>query len=494
MESPSRSRRCSRAGVIILLLVFGCRSARTVRDAEYAQLQTDVTRSLMDSDPVLTARAPVASELSGPHTVDEYVSFALAQNPRIQAARKRVEATGNRVPQAASLDDPMLGVNGYPFSPYVLQTAGGRSTVNVMAEQKLPWFGKLETRSFAAEAETDMARAELVAAELEVVEQVKRMYYELAFLQQAVELTQQSRELLVQISEVAETKYRTGVVSEQDLLRAQVEVSNTDSELIRLQQQLNSSRARLAQWLHVSPETELQAATAQLEEQIPQDVEWLYRRAIQARPELHAQLAAVRRDRHQVELARLQYYPDVALSAMWGGMTSSGALSPVADGLPMINIGAQVNVPLYRQKLDAGVRAAEAQAVSSARDYDALKDRTEAEIKDLFVQVLSQRDLSRLFRQDIVPKAEQTLEVSMAAYRVGQTDFLQLLDNWRQLLKFQITLHQIDSQLRQTLSSLERVVGGALPSPESITVPPALDNVPDSKPVPDAARPDATRP
>lgn len=479
---------------VLLLAHGGCRSARTIHDSEFAQVAYDSARATSHPEPDVAAGLPIVPELAGAHTVDEYVVFALAQSPRIQAARKRVEARANRVPQAASLDDPMVGVNGYPFSPYVLQTAGGRSTVNVMAEQKLPWFGKLQTKSDVAEAETDMARADLVAAELEVVQQVKQTYYELYFLQKAVALTEQSRELLVQISEVADTKYRTGTVSEQDLLRAQVEVSGVDAELIRLRQQRQSTRAQLAQWLHVSPDTELLAADDLPEEQIPQDVERLYRQAIHARPELHAQLAAVRRDRHQVDLARLQYFPDVTLNGMVGGMTTSGALSPAADGLPMVNIGAQVNVPLYRKKLEAGVREAEAQAVSSARDYDALKDRTAAEIKDLFVQALSQRDLLSLFRQDIVPKSEQTLEVSMTAYRVGQTDFLQLIDNWRQVLKFRVMVHQLESQLQQTLSTLERVVGGALPPSGPLTTPRAMNDVPPAEPVPDPARPDAKRP
>lgn len=450
--------------IALLFVSSGCRSAQTVCDPEYANLLHVTAQAATDPEPSRTARLPVAAELAGPHSVETFVAYALTQNPQVQAARKRVEAKANRVPQAASLDDPTLGVNGYPFSPYELQTAGGRSTVNVMVEQTLPWFGKLEAGSCAAEAETDMARAELIAAELEVIEQVKRTYYELAFVQRAIALTERSRELMVQISEVAETKYRTGTVSEQDLLRAQVEVSHVDSELIRLRQQQQSTRAQLARWLHVSPETELTATNDLLEEQIPQDVERLYQQAILMRPELHAQLAAVRRDHHQVELAHLRYFPDVTINGMWGGMARSGALSPVADGLPMVNIGAQINVPIYRKKLEAGVREAEAQAVSSAREYDAMKDRTESEIKDLFAQALSQKDLADLFRKDIVPKAEQTLDVSLAAYRVGQTDFLQLIDNWRQLLKFQITVHQLDSQLRQTLSSLERVIGGTMPA------------------------------
>lgn len=446
-----------------LLVVGGCRSAQTIHTAEYAHLQSDVGQSMMDPDPAIAARSPVVSSLAGPHPVEEYVAFALSQNPRIQAARKRVEASGNRIAQAASLDDPMLGVNGYPFNPYTLQTAGGRSTVNVMASQTVPWFGKLDTRAGVAAAGTDVSRAELMAAELETVEQVKRAYYALLFSQQSIKITEQSRGLMLELSEIAEIRYTTGNVSQQDVLRAQVEVSNIDSELIQLRQQQQSTRARLAQLLHVSPETAFEATDEWSDQEIPENLDRLYEQAITARPELRAQLAAVRRDRQKVELARLQYFPDVTLGATLGDMTTSQALSPVADGVSMFNIGAQVNVPIYRKKLRAGVREAEAEAVASARDYDEVKDRTQADVKDLYTQAVSERDLVDLFSKDIIPKSEQTLEVSLDAYRVGQTDFLQLVDNWRQLLKFRVMLSQQESQLRQTLSTLERVVGGMMP-------------------------------
>ena len=451
--------------IAVILAVAGCRSARTIHDSEYSQLDSAAAQpvQLVSLEAPAEAMVPVFPELTGPRPVEEYVGFALSQSPRIQAARKRLEARGFRVPQAASLEDPMFGVNGYPFYPYVLQTAGGVSTYNLMASQKLPWPGKLEAQSQAAEAEVDMARAELAAAELEVIEQVKRTYFELYFVQRTLSITEHSRELLVQVRAIADVKYQNGTVSEQDLLRAQVEVSNVEAELIRIRQQLQGVRARLAQLLHVSPDTPLQAVDQLTDEQLPEDLERLYAQAIAARPELHAQLAAIRRDRHRVDLARLQYLPDVTLSGMWGGMSTSGASSPAADGIGMFNLGAQVNVPLYRKKLAAGVHEAEAQAVSSAREYDALKDRTAAEIKDLFTMAISQRDLVKLFRSDIVPKSEQALQVSFEAYRTGQTDFLQLLDNWRELLKFQIMLHQQESQLRQTLSTLERVVGGTVP-------------------------------
>jgi outer membrane protein TolC len=142
--------------------------------------------------------------------------------------------------------------------------------------------------------------------------------------------------------------------------------------------------------------------------------------------------------------------------------TSAAGLSPVANGEDPLLLGFSVNVPIYRKRLDAGVREAESRVVSSTRQYDSLKDRTTEAVKDLYAQATSQYDLVKLFGDDIIPKAEQTLEVSQAAYQVDEVDFLTLIDNWEQLLRFQITYRRLESQLQQTLATLERVVGGEL--------------------------------
>jgi outer membrane protein TolC len=185
----------------------------------------------------------------------------------------------------------------------------------------------------------------------------------------------------------------------------------------------------------------------------------LYRQAIAARPELHAQLAAIDRDRRAVDLAQLDYFPDVTLGLTWIS-TSAAGISPVANGRDPLLLGVSFNVPIYRQRMEAGVRQAEAQAVADRRQYDSLKDRTLEQVKDLFVRAGSQRDLLLLFREDIIPKAKQTLQVSSQAYQTGDVDFLQLIDNWRQLLRFQLAYQRLEAQLRQTLAKLERVVGG----------------------------------
>jgi outer membrane protein TolC len=424
---------------------------------------------------------PLTAEFAGPRPVEDYIRYSLGQNAGIGAARSRIEAAAHRVPQAASLEDPMLDITGWPIYPNVPQTAAGRMTVDMMVSQEVPWFGKLRNRAEAAEAEVNAARAELAARELEIIEQVKRAYYQLHFVEESIRITQQSRSLLAQVLKIAESRYRTGGTSQQDVLRLQAELSSVDGDLVRLDQEIASARAELAQLLHVSPETPFETIRELSPEDVPRDLDLLYKRAVAARPELHAMLAEIDRDQRMVELAHLQYRPDFVFSVGWGEMTTNRAVAPTADGIDNITAGLAVNIPVYHKRLDAAVREAEAQAVASAREYDQTRDQTLREVKSLFAQAESQRELIRLFRESIIPSTEQALEISIREYQVGQTEFVQMIDNWRELLRLEIMHEQSQVQLRQTLASLARVVGTYdldTSSPEVIPGPPPVPSSP----------------
>ena len=222
---------------------------------------------------------------------------------------------------------------------------------------------------------------------------------------------------------------------------------------------MTSGQARLARALHVAPQPQLMAFDQLPPEQLPRDLERLQQQAVAARPELHAQLAAIQRDRQAVELARLDYKPDMTLGFAWIDVSNAG-ISPVTNGRDAFLLTTGVNLPIYKKRLDSSVRSAEAKAVSTAREYDAIRDGTLESVTDLFAQAQSQHDLLILFEEDILPKARQTLDVSSRAYNVGQVDFLQLIDNWRQLLRYEVNYRRLEASLRQTLAELERMVGG----------------------------------
>jgi outer membrane protein TolC len=464
MTKPAHIRWVLAAAV----LLAGCRTAHRVRDPEYARVVQSVCRSYEAPLPELEALPPTADHLAGTRSVDQYIRLALDQNPDVHAARKRVEAAAYQVPVAASLQDPSLAMT---FLPEQIQTAAGQQELALQLSQKLPWRGKLVKQAEMAQSQVNVARAELAAVELDAISQVKDAYYEIYFLQKAIEVTGTEQQLLAEIRDVANIRYRAGQTSQQDVLRADLEISGTESELIRLRQRVIAAQARLARLLHVAPDTDLQAANELADEQVPADLDALQRLAVTSRPELHAHLAALRRDRQSVELARLDYVPDFTLGATWIDIASAG-ISPVANGQDAFLINAGMTLPVYRKRIDSAIRSAEAKAVSTARAYDAIRDMTLAQVADLFAQAQSQQDLLTLLQQDILLKTRQTLKVSVQAYNVGEVDFLQLIDNWRQLLRYQISYYRLEASLRQTIAQLEQVVGGFVPEPaESVPVP-----------------------
>jgi outer membrane protein TolC len=258
-------------------------------------------------------------------------------------------------------------------------------------------------------------------------------------------------------------------VTQQDVLQVQVALSRLDSELINFHQQKESAQAKLARLLHVSPETKPEAMDSLPPEQTVQDIQRFYELAIEARPELHAQLATIEKDRRSACLAELNNYPDLTLGFNWIA-TSGDGISPVANGDDAFMLTLGMNLPVYKKRIDAGVREAQTRALSNARKYDRLKDEAMEGVADLFAKIKGQQENLRLFRNDIIPKQKLTLEQSIDDYQVGKVDFLQMIDNWRQLLRFHIAEKRFETDLQQTMAALARQVG-SFELPTNVTNP-----------------------
>lgn len=418
----------------------------------------------LPSDPTAIALGPLAEpappELTGPQPVDVYIRRAMEQNRGVQAAWFNVQAMKHRIPQATALDDPMVLNNIWPFPRNAPQYAlMGYGPYDVMITQQFPWFGTLRLRGEVAEQDVKAALSELVAAQLEVVARVKRAYYNLYLNQQAEGILEANRALVEDFVEIAAIRYQTGATSQQDLLRAENVVIEVDTELAEVRQGLAESRAALARQLHISPETDLQALPELPPAVVPAQIETLYNLAAQARPELHGQLAAIARGTREVELARKKYYPDTTLGLNYMMMSREDAMSEMADGRDNFGLVVGFNLPIYRDKLAAGVREAEARTVAEARRYEDLRDETYESIKELFAEVEARREVLGMFREGYLPRSQQALEVATSDYQTGALDFITLITAWREVLQVELQIVRLEAELGRALAALERVVG-----------------------------------
>ena len=484
----TRTVRALPAAALSACLAAGC-ATPPAPEAGYAAVTHNVVQASAGYESVGPATLPPEPALSGVHDEAFYVRLALERNPNVLASRRAVAAVAETIPQQTALDDPMLSETFWPAPEHSPQTASGRMPFSLSVSQEVPWLSKLRVRGEVAEQEAKMALAQLAREELAVAEQVRLAYYDLYSLQRAIAVTRENEQLLEDLVGFAEARYRAGG-SQQDVLRVQIERERLRDQLIDYERRLEQAQADLAALVHASPETEPLASEALDLPTAPQALDRLYELAARCRPELRERVHRIVRDQRRRELARLDYYPDVTVGFDYDLMTTSEAISPVADGKDNLGMSVGVNLPVYRDRLRAGVREAEHRVVESARRYDAERDDTFRQIRRFVAAAEAAERQRALYRESIVPRAEQALEISVADYRVGRTDILQVVDNYTELLNFEIQLARFDADLGQAVASLDRVVGcevAAVSPAASPTVPPEPEPAPHAG---DAAEPE----
>ncbi|MBN2296095.1 MAG: TolC family protein [Pirellulales bacterium] len=403
---------------------------------------------------------PHPEDSSGPVRVEALVQYAMANNPRIRVARHQAGALAAQVPQAVSLPDPTLVTTVFTEE---IQTAAGPQEIALSLSQKLPWFGKRSLRGQVAHQQARAACAQVVTEELKVIEQVKRAYFDLYFIQNAIDETRRLQPRLEDIVEIARAKYETHTpgASMENVLQARIELAKLKTMLIRLEQLKVETQARLSGVLHLPPDTPFVAVAKIEHARVMETAKILVDLAESCQPQLEAARHQVARDCYSIALARKDYWPDVTVGFNWYEIGPQG-LSPVADGRDATSLGIGLNMPIYRRRLDAAVRQARHNTSASRYQYAATRDSINTEIQSLYAQFQQQQQILAILDDEILPQSKQTLELALESYRTGRQDFQQLIDIYRRLLEFRIEYHRRAATREQAIASLERAVGCAV--------------------------------
>lgn len=481
MPTASPAHRGARLIVVLVLATLGvtpgCGRIDRALQRQIA-MEADGLTPAVDDDKAVMRTAVEAHEKGlgtpdgGPLAPDaglgDYVSLALRRNPAIRKSVRDLQVLGYRVPQVTSLDDPM--VNLIPPTGDMTETAAGMMQGGGSVTQKIPFPGKLDARGRVAEQAVRMAFYALADVRIRTVAEVQRAYYAYYLAEVSIAVSRQSERLLRQIREVAAARYRAGAATQQDVLRAEVQLYALTNEVITFEQRRATARARLNALMD-------RPVAAALPGPAPFDlaaVEWRLPAALDQALESNPRLAGLRerigRDLEVIKLARLSYYPDLSLGFGYTGIASSG-ISPVATGDDTWNLALGFNLPIWWQRLRAHVLESNAQALASVEEYAEVRNMVSFEVQDALVKIDTEYRQAVLLRDLIVPRAWQTVEVSTSAYRAGDLEFTALIDNWRAWLDFSLRYHAALAQLEQRFADLQQLLGAQVPRRASAAAP-----------------------
>jgi len=480
---------------VLVVGVAGC--AQTTRRPDAVGIDGKVVPaayhppSLVDTAQPMTVATdfePVLPELTGPQPVDAFIRRALAENRTVQAAYHNVQSLRHRIPQVVALDDPFASNTIFPIPSVAPQyELMGYNPYNLTLAQQFPWVGTLRLRGEVAEKDVQVALAELAAAQLDTVAAVKRAYYNLHASLKIEEILAENRKILEDFRAIARQRHAAGG-TQQDVIRAEVLISELDRERANNQQGITLARSGLARQLHVRPETDFRTVPELSLATVPAEFDRLYRLAIAARPELQGRLAAVARDEKAVELARKRFYPNITLGLTYMDMEKTNATTPkTASGSPNIGLFVGFNLPVYQKKYQAGVCEAQERTFADAKLYEAQRDEAASELQDLMVQVRTQQNVLSLLRDSILPRTKESFDLARSDYAKGNVDYATVQSALREVLQIQLQITQVEAELGKAIASLERAVGCQLnehpPTPSAGSSPTA----PSTPPPPPAA-------
>ncbi len=432
-----------------------------------------------------------APDLGEPRTADDFVALALGRNPAIRAAGARVGRLAERGPQARSLEDPMLTVA--PIGE-MAETATGQVGIMSSLSQRLPLPARLDARGRIAELEAAQAEAELEQVRLQVAGDTRRAYWTYVFASRAIGTTERSRSLLLQLRDVADAQFRTGERGQQDVLRAAAELGNLDTELRVLAQRRDTAAAMLRQLIAVPVSQPLPDPVPIDEPEITVERDQLLAKAMRANPALRQVSERLTQFQQQQRLANLNRWPDLTVSISYNLVEDEG-ISAVANGRDQWWIGFGVNLPIWAGKYDAAEREAIFGRLEAASELAAERNRVSFRVEDALLRLESQREVLRLLREQVIPDARAAVEAAAATYRTGAGDFLALVDNWRQLLAYEVMEHQVVASVGQALADLQQAVGVDLDVATGEGAPdaPTPPDTPRSAPPPETTEKESTR-
>lgn len=405
--------------------------------------------------------APMSAHAGQRLDLDELLERAKT-NPEITALKEAASAMEAGAKAIGTLDDPTIKIEMEDLSTERPLEAGPGNAMmtRYTISQMFPFPGKLSLKERMAGKEASGARSEVKARELEVASMVKEAYYEYAFLDESIRITGGIKDLLAVATKIAETRYATGQVTQQDVIKLNVEQAMLTDELIMLEARKGVAASRIKSLVNMAQSEELAGAASLPKGRAPIDTEALLNTALASTPDIAMLKAETEANELGVKLADKNYYPDFMVG-----------VAPIQrDGdFDSYDVMFQVNIPIWRGKYTNLAEEAKARARAARARLEAGKNRKALEVKAAAIEVDASSRQLELYVTSLIPQAEMSYESALRNYQTGRIGLIDLLDTERDLRKTRVDYLKALLEYNMRIAALERASGTELRSSEKVS-------------------------
>jgi outer membrane protein TolC len=430
------------AGVLASMLLSGCVLAPKEAGEERQRVRSAGVAYEAPAEQRVVPNLPPAPSW------EDVLRRALLANGELEAAYFEWVGAVHRIEQAGSYPNTPVSLGfSYMFSGERMKSFD-RTTITAGPDpmESLAFPPKVYQAGKVALDDARAAGQRFVAAKFKLQREVLNAWYDYALMAERVRIAEGNLSLLRLINQTAAGRVRAGG-AQQDMLRTEIELRRAEDELLGMQARLPQMRAMLNAKLGRLPDADLQPPAAiPVPRELRAGDERLLSLASEVHPELAPLVERVQGRKDAIELARLQYIPD--LNPTFG---FTGTASQV--------VGLALSIPTFLPKVHgmveearAGLRAAEAELRQMRFDHAA------EVVATLWAMRNSERQ-AKLFEEQIVPTSQRVVENAREAYTRGTASFVDLIDTQRTLLEVRLTAAEARVAREKALADLEALLG-----------------------------------
>ena len=394
-----------------------------------------------------------------PTKLVDLLSEAERNNPQIHSARQEWQSIQQMPTQVSTLPDPQVALQQVnvgsprPFSGF---TNSDFAYIGLGVSQDFPYPGKLKLRRELASKDAEVAKEKVEALRRVVLSDLKMAYFRIAFLERQTAIFEADRELVRQMEQAAEVKYRSGMGNQQEVLQAQLEQTKLLREVTANGMEAGKLQAELKQLLG-RPQASPDVITEDIgESPVTRSFEELLSAAQSSNPQIAGAQKTVDRQIVAIEIAKKDFYPDFNAQLMWQRTDPSQYRAYY-----QFTIGARI--PIYRKrKLQPELAQAEIDKSRAQSEVEARSQEISSTLRQEYVAADKSAELLNIYRDGLLPQAKAELQAGFAAYQSNRQDFQALLAAFLDVLKLEEEYWQTLSEHETALSQIEELTGIAL--------------------------------
>jgi cobalt-zinc-cadmium efflux system outer membrane protein len=364
-------------------------------------------------------------------TLQAALDYGAENNPQLKSTFQQWKGVEYNISVQKALPDPML-TYGYFFES--VETRVGPQNQSFGLSQKFPGFGK---RSAMKSIATDMAAAvqqRYRREKLNLDFSIAQAYAELYYLKRSIGITRDRIDLIRNLEEVARQRYASGS-SMAPVLQAQVELGRLEDQFNSLKDMQHPREATLNALLNRPTDSPLPISSILPYRSITADAATLGRNLSHTSPELQELAAKVDQGSHQLQLARRERLPDFTLGVVY--IDTGSAVGAIKDSGKDPVIGTVgINLPLWIGKNRARIESASYLKTAARLSMENRAQTLDADIRQALFKLRDADRKINLYKESLIPKANQSLQVNRQGYEAGKMEFINLIDAERMLLEF----------------------------------------------------------